>query len=246
LQVSPVNFYWLRCAMTLSSVFALLIATPTMAMSFGASIGITSDYLVRGISRSNHNPSLQADVHASLGQGFDAGLFAASVQIAPNQQHNTELSGFVGFARDIADAWHSRIAINHYSYPWNAAGSQYDYDELDLDVTYQQWLTLSAMYSPNTPRYLPPWGISSVTAKAIEVSAQAPLSREFFLIGGVGYAHVAGRFADGYTYWSGGGQYSLGKLSFSLQYIGSAGAATQLYYDSAAHNRVVGTVIWHF
>lgn len=225
----------------------LMASLPAMAaVSLGGSVIVTSDYLVRGISRNHHDVSAQGDVHIALGNGFDAGVFAAMVQIAPNTQRNTEVSAFVGFAADLSDAWHARTVVNHYSYPWNSAGSKYDYDELSLDVAYQQWLTFSAVYSPNAPRYLLDRGIVSVTTKSAEISAQAPLSRQFFLTSGLGYAHLAGPNSEGYNYWSVGGVYSLGPVAVSLQYVSTSSAAQRLYYDSAAHNRVVGTAIWRF
>jgi uncharacterized protein (TIGR02001 family) len=228
----------------------LLLVVPvlsaTAAVSFGGSLGVTSDYLVRGISHNDHDASLQGDVHAALGSGFDAGVFAAMASIAPNTQRNTEVSAFVGYALDVSDAWHGRAVVNHYSYPWNSAGSNYNYDELSLDVTYQGWLTLNAVYSPNARRYQPQWGVSGVTAKSAELGAQLPLSNQFSLAAGLGYAHLGGRNPDGYAYWSAGGTYTISSVSLSLQYVGTSSGASQLYFDSAARNRVVGTVIWRF
>jgi hypothetical protein len=146
----------------------------------------------------------------------------------------------------VTEAWHSRVAINHYSYPWSSVGSKYDYDELNVDVAYREWLTFSAVYSPNAPRYVYPWGVLGVTAKSAELGAQVPLSRQFVLAGGLGYAHLAGPYADGYAYWSAGASYALGRVSISLQYVSTTDAARQLYNDAAAHNRVAGTVIWNF
>ena len=139
-----------------------------------------------------------------------------------------------------------RLAVSHYSYPWNSAGSEYDYDELSLDVAYQAWLTFSAVYSPNAPRYLAEQGVVGVSAKSAEISVQTPLSRQFSLTGGLGYAHLAGSYPGGYTYWSIGGVYALGPVSISLLYASTSGEAQQLYYDAAAHNRLVGTVLWRF
>ena len=245
MREGSLNFTQLQHGVLLTLV---LMASPSLvaAASVGGSVGISSDYLVRGISRSNHQASLQADAHVALGNGFDVGVFAASVQIGPNHRRDTELSAFVGLAADMSEAWHTRLAVNHYSYPWNAAGSKYAYDELSLDLAYQEWLTFSAVYSPNAPRYLAAWGVFGVTAQSAELSVQAPLSRQFFLTAGLGYAQLAGRYPDEYTYWSAGGIYSLGPASISLQYVGTTRAARQLYYDAAARNRVAGSVIWRF
>ncbi len=48
-----------------------------------------------------------------------------------------------------------KILVSHYAYPWNNAGTQYNYDELDLDLAYQGWLHVNVGYSPNAPRYVP-------------------------------------------------------------------------------------------
>jgi uncharacterized protein (TIGR02001 family) len=230
-------------------VTLLLITLPHSSMagvSYGGSLAITSDYLVRGISRNNHDVSPQADLHAAFSNGVDVGVFAASVQTGPSHLHNTEVSGFIGFAKDISDAWHTRTVINHYSYPWNRAGSRYDYDELNLDVAYEQWLTFSAMYSPHTPRYLLDRGVIGVTAKSLAISVQLPLTRQLSLGSGVGYAHLGGPYSDEYSYWAAGGTFSLNSVSISLQYVGTTPGARQLYYDAAARHRVAGTVIWRF
>jgi uncharacterized protein (TIGR02001 family) len=216
------------------------------AVSYGGSLAITSDYLVRGISRSNHEVSSQADLHAAFSNGVDAGLFAASVHTGPDQHSNTEVSGFIGFATDISAAWHTRTAINHYSYPWNPAGSRYDYDELNLDVAFEQWLTFSALYSPNTPRLVLERGWIDATAKSLAVSVQLPLVRQLSLTSGLGYAHLGGPDSDEYDYWAVGGSYAVKSLSISLQYVGTTQGARELYYDAAAHNRVAGTLIWSF
>src|ERR1700731_5441855 len=48
---------------------------------WGGSLGITSDYIVRGISRSNDRAALQLDLHYLNTSGFVAGMFASNTQI---------------------------------------------------------------------------------------------------------------------------------------------------------------------
>src|SRR5882757_8226125 len=65
---------------------------------WGESLGATTDYLIRGISRSNQHAALQADVHVVSESGFIGGVFASSVQFDSGDRRSTELSGFVGFS----------------------------------------------------------------------------------------------------------------------------------------------------
>src|SRR5277367_5896034 len=101
------------------------------ADQWGGSLSITSDYLVRGVSRSNNQAALQLDLHYLNSSGFVAGVFASNTQIDPNDGRDVELDAFVGFAWTAGSDWRGRILASHYAYPWNQDGSGYNYDEID-------------------------------------------------------------------------------------------------------------------
>jgi hypothetical protein len=114
---------------------------------WGGSLGLTSDYIVRGISRSNNRAALQLDLHYLSASGVVAGLFASSTQIDPEATRDVELDAFLGFAWTSGNDWRGKILASHYAYPWNRDGSGYNYDEFDADVAYQEWLDVSIGYS---------------------------------------------------------------------------------------------------
>jgi hypothetical protein len=251
-----------RCL--LPALSSLALSPPSAADTWGGSIALTSDYFVRGISRSNDQAALQGDVHLASASGFFGGLFASSVQIDSNDSRNGELSAFFGFTWAAGSDWRNKIVIDHYSYPWNAAGSHYNYDELSFDAAYQDWLDLSVVYSPNTPRTVllpgPPQyagnseypvytqypSLIRVTAKSIEMNLQSPRSHRVAATAGVGYSYLDGPDAAGYTYWSLGANYDLAPLSVSLSYVDTTAAAKALFYNEAAHGRWTATLILHF
>ena len=71
----------------------LLVGTPKPAAAdqWGGSVDLTSDYVVRGISRSNDQAALQVDLHYLNTSGFLAGVFASNSRIDPNQPVDVEL-----------------------------------------------------------------------------------------------------------------------------------------------------------
>lgn len=231
-----------------ASLMSALAAPQSLraAQSWGGSVGFTSDYLVRGITRSGNQSSIQSDLHVTTASGFLAGAFASTVQIAPGESRNAELGAFVGFAWESGTPWHSKVVASHYSYPWNEAGSKYDYDEFNLDVGYSDWITLSALYSPNSPRYLPYLGLIGVTAKSAELNFQYPLVPKLRVDAGLGYEHLAGPDADGYAFWSVGLSYDLAPVTVAVALVGSSYSATELYYNAATQHRWIGSVIWRF
>jgi uncharacterized protein (TIGR02001 family) len=227
----------------------LVIGTPRCVAAdvWGGSLGITSDYIVRGISRSNDSAALQLDVHYLNSSGFVAGLFASNAQIDPDEPRDVELDAFLGYAWSAGNDWHGKILASHYAYPWNQAGSAYDYDELDVDVAFQEWLDVGLVYSPNAPRYLPYRGlIMGVASESAEVNLQRPVLGKLSATAGIGYSYYGGPDSAGYAYWSAGAVYDLAPVSLVLSYVDTTAGAKALFYNGAASGRWIGTVIWRF
>jgi uncharacterized protein (TIGR02001 family) len=229
-------------------VFAFASTRSFASEEWAGSAALTSDYLVRGISRTSNDPALQLDLHYANSNGFLVGVFASNTQIDPGEPKDAELSAFIGFGWSVTDSWRARVLASHYAYPWNRAGSHYNYDELDLDVSYQGWLHMSVGYSPNSPRFLaPPYrSLVAVDEKSAEISAQRQIIGKLSLTAGVGYSFLEGAEDGGYAYWSGGAAYDFHSFSLAVSYVNTSPEAKALFYNAAASGRWTGTVIWHF
>jgi uncharacterized protein (TIGR02001 family) len=209
---------------------------------------VTSDFLVRGISRTAHDPALQIDLHYSNSAGIIAGAFASNSRFEKHEPRDVELSAFLGYAWRPVEDWRGRFLYSHYAYPWNQRGRAYDYDDLDAQFSYQGWLQFTLNYSPNTPRYLK-WPIDALKAEnegSIEVNLQRPVAKHLSVLGGVGYSYLGGPYSGGYVYWSAGAAYSVSSLSFSLLFVDTSSEAKALFYNAAAVRRVLGTASWRF
>jgi uncharacterized protein (TIGR02001 family) len=218
------------------------------ANEWGGSVAVTSDYFVRGMSRSSDHAALQVDVHYSSPSGFMVGAFASNTQIDSRESRDVELSGFIGFAWNVTDNWHGKVLASHYAYPWNQAGAHYDYDELDFDLAYQDWLHVSLSYSPNSPLFLraPYHEFVGVSEKSADVSVQRQIFGGFSLMAGVGYSSLEGPEPGGYAYWSGGAAYDYGSVTLVFSYVNTSPEAKVLFYNAAATGQWTGTAIWRF
>jgi uncharacterized protein (TIGR02001 family) len=213
---------------------------------WGGSLSLTSDYLVRGISRSDDRAAVQADYHYLSTSGFVAGAFASTAKVDPNDGSDAELNAFLGFVWSAADEWHGKILVSQYAYPGTQHAARYNYAELDVDAAYQDWLEVSVAYSPNFPRYVPHRGLISTASNSAELNLQQPVYRKLLLTGGTGYSYLNGPSAAGYVYWSVGAACDLAPFALALSYVDTSAAAKSLFYDEAAGGRWVGTVIWRF
>ena len=237
---------WIAAGIVLSMGLVIGTGRCAAADSWGGSLGVTSDYIVRGISRSNDQPALQLDLHYVNTSGFIAGAFASNTRIDPDAPADVELDAFVGFAWTAGNDWRGKILASHYAYPWNHHGSGYDYDEVDVETAFHDWLSAALIYSPNAPRYVPYAGLIRVTSKAAEVTLQRPLLARLSAAAGLGYSRYEGPDAAGYGYWSAGISYDLAPVSLTLSYVNTTSGAKALFYNDAETRRWSGTVIWRF
>ena len=233
------------------ALFVAVVGASTQSRAadqWGGSAAITSDYFVRGISRTSDDAALQLDLHYSNPNGWVAGAFASNTRIDRSEPTDVELSVFVGFVWNLDESWRARILANYYAYPWNRMGSHYNYDELDLDFSYQGWLHFDLGYSPNAPRFLgfPYAGLIGVAEKSAELNAQRQVFGKLSLTAGVGYSFLNGPESGGYAYWSGGAAYDFRALTLAVAYVNTSAQAKTLFYNGAATGQWTGSVFWRF
>lgn len=216
------------------------------ADGWGGSIGVTSDYLVRGVSRSADDPSVQGDFHFTSLSGFIAGAFASSAKINPGDGTGAEVGAFVGFTWRASENWRLKTLLNQYAYAGARDSDNYDYDELVLDASYEDWLGLSVEYSPNFRRYVRYHGLVRAASTSAELNLQHPIYKKLFLTGGVGYSYQSGPNAGGYVYGSVGAACDLSPFTLAVSYIDTSEEAKSLFYEQVPSGQWAGTVIWRF
>lgn len=228
---------------------SLLVGIPRQAVAdeWGGSLDLTSDYVVRGISRTNDQAALQLDVHYLSTSGFLAGVFASNSRIEPGRPVEAELDGFVGFTWNAGPDWHGKILATHYAYPGAPRGADYTYNELSLEWTFEEWLDMGLTYSPDAPRFSSyRGGWYSTTAGSAELNVQRPVVGKLSATAGAGYAYYAGPDSTGYGYGSVGAAYDLSPVSLVLSFIDSTAGAKALFYNVPSGRQWTGTVIWRF
>jgi len=207
----------------------------------------TSDYIVRGISRSNAQAALQLDLHYLGSNGFRRRGVCLQVAHRSRPIERCGAQRLCGVSLGPRAATGTvKVLASHYAYPWNRAGSGYDYDELDVDLTYQEWLGVDLVYSPNAPRFVRSRGLLGVSSESAEVNLQRPVLGRLSATAGIGYSHFDGPYAGGFAYWSVGAAYTIAAVSLVVSYVDTTAGAKALFYDSAAAGRWAGTVIWRF
>lgn len=124
-----------------SLLIGSLMASPNaLAAEVTANVGLTSDYLFRGISQSGTEAAIQGGFDVDFGNGFYAGTWGSSVDFA----NSLELDYFVGYQTDIGQDMNFDVGYLYYDYP--ASDLDDAFAELYANLSWSG-LTLSANYS---------------------------------------------------------------------------------------------------
>jgi uncharacterized protein (TIGR02001 family) len=235
-----------RCSRVLLSAMALLSCLSASAGDWGGSLGIMSDYVYRGLTLSNHQSSLQADVHYYGAAGCYAGVWAASAKHAAGAAMTPQINAYLGCTRTLAEDWSARLSVTHYDYPWSAYRRRYQYNELAGTLAYADRLFLTVAVSPDSSVDTTRGAPADRAALSYDLALRQPLPLALSFEAGVGYYDLRWLVDTGYAYWDAGFAYDLGRLELNLAYIGVSPVARSLFYDDVVADRVVATVLWHF
>ena len=202
--------------LTVLAASLLLAAAPLTALADDASpitweVTGVSDYVYRGASQTDENPTAQAGVTWNHDSGFYAGGWASGVDFGTSKP-DFEVDAFIGHNTDINDNVNFDVALNRYMYP--DAGDS-NYNELITTTTFADTYALTVAYSNDV------WA-SDTDGWYFAVGREWELPNEFTLAGNVGYStfeekEVAKNYAD----WSLGVSRAFGPATVGLTYHGT-------------------------
>jgi uncharacterized protein (TIGR02001 family) len=210
--------------------------------STAANVGLTSDYVFRGISQSTEDAAIQGGVDFNCGH-FYVGFWGSSVTIG----NGTEIDFYGGFKRNFG-----RVAIDvgliYYSYP--GFNDDLDFLELKAAGSLEVWkggtLGGTVFYSPD---YFAQTG--PVTTLEGTFSQALPSFSIFTptFSATVGHSHFQDEllgFDPSYTYWNIGASFGFfDKWSFDVRYWDSDSDSPFAFGD-ITEERIVGTLKYTF
>jgi uncharacterized protein (TIGR02001 family) len=211
---------------------------PAVADDFHGYLTAASDYVFRGVSQSDEQPSLQGGLDYAHSSGFFAGLFAAGIDYPENSFRpdpgRIEVDAYVGYSRPAGRDFSWNIGLFHYEFP-DSEAKDTNYQELGADLYYRDVARFGATYSDDARS----GGASAWTA---EVELRRPFGEHFQFSGTLGrYAFARDNWKD-YLYWDLGVSATKGPWTFDLRYFDTSDEAETLAGPRLTRDRVVGSV----
>ncbi len=149
---------------SMKTVFLSSLASVGLLASVGAAaditgnIGLTSDYVFRGLSQTDEKPAIQGGLDYAHSSGAYAGVWASNVDFSESDfgatdEAHIEVDLYAGMTGKVGDlGW--KFGGIYYAYPGvsDNSGLKYDYWEFGPTLTYPvgpATASLMVMWSPN-------------------------------------------------------------------------------------------------
>ncbi len=193
-----------------SSIPLLSFAEEEVDHTVSGTLTLATDYVFRGISQTNENPSVQGSFDYGHACGVYAGVWASNIDFADS----IEIDWYVGFTNAIGELTYDLTAF-FYSYPGaddNAA--EMDYWEFHVGLFYEIKMPLAPTIGVAYD-YSPDFFGEDDTAHHYSSSLDLTLPYDFGLGATVGYQDVTGDKTS-----PGGFDYAWWKISLSKELEG--------------------------
>ena len=182
---------------------------------FSVTLVFSTDYVFRGLSFSERNPSGQGFLNWSHDSGTYAGVFASNAKFA--ESVSVEVDFFAGYVAQLGD-WVLDFAANYYTFP---GAQEFDSPEFWFTSGYNFGFMSVTGHVAYTWDY---FGFENALygSGKVAVPLPAPLPTGFTIDAHVGHQYIEAADIVGlpsYTDWSVGVGYSLWGFDLDLRYV---------------------------
>jgi uncharacterized protein (TIGR02001 family) len=226
-------------------------ATPDYSIAVNG--GFMTDYVFRGISQNDNDPSLFAGVDLTY-QMFYLGVWGAAVDDGVSAG-NTEIDVYGGIKPKYAGIDFD-FGLIYYGYPSQRdAANVYAADYLEVKAAASATI-LNDLAVTGTVFWSPDYALETGSTWTVEGKVSKPLPiAELVLSGALGYVtsdddsgQFSGSFGDdNYTYWNVGLSRTFKEhYTFDVRYWGTDVDTNDRHLDALADDRVVGTFTFSY
>lgn len=237
-------FHKLKTLSILLILLAFVAATSIVsakAAEITGYVNLTTDYVYRGVTRSDSHGAIQLGADLSFESGFYVGAWASTIDIGDGitSQRDREINYYVGYTYELSDQWTVGGSVVAYTFPGSVGNPNYDYEEYSLSFNYDdQWWFEYAQ----APDY---YGTGTRT-HSYELFAEWPLPSLVSLSAGVGHYDVSEFSGDSYSHWQLGVSRPFGEIGVDLRYYDTSRWVPRISDPERAKGRVVLSARYQF
>lgn len=223
----------------------VLAGAAAHADSWTGSLGLSTDYRLRGISYSDRHatPTLDTTYRLDTGWAFGAGLAALDRDA---DRRRLLLSASINRAWQFDADWSGELGLAHSHYTGSSQRRAYNTDEFGATLLWRGRFSASVLALPRSRRFDSAGQLHLGPAYAAEFGLRQPLFGALAFDAGFGYfdSHAGSR--RGYAYGNAGLAWAQGPAQLFLSYIASQARQREFASAERAADGWVGSLLWEF
>lgn len=161
------------------------------AVTVGGSAALGTDYVWRGTTQTQGDPTVQAGVRVATDNGLYASVWGSNVEFAPETHASSELDLIAGWSGDLSDDFALDVNLTHYAYPSTTV--DLDWTELLATATWKGNAWLQAGWSNDALA-------SGEPGTYAQLGARWPLGDAFRVEGAVGHYWLDDAYDESYSH----------------------------------------------
>lgn len=227
---------------------AALWPGPVRAADWGGMLALTSDYVFRGLSRTDHGAAAQAGLHVRSTERWFAGVWASNVASSPNGPGHVELNLNAGRGWDLSDDWSASAGWVRYLHPDASNSGRFDWDDLSASLIFTDRFVLTASVAPSAPQVYTYGASGRRRTTALEVAWREPIAGAWSLVAAAGRYDSSGSGPLGQPYlaWQVGVSAQLDRFELALTHFDVDAAGRRRFGSAAADDRWVFSLTWRY
>lgn len=236
-----------RSAARLLLLSCLLASATVRAASLAGSIGASSDYVLRGISRNGGELAVQGDVHLLFTPGWSAGFWGSQVQLMRGR-HTLELDSYLQWQHSLSSDFDLALSVTHYAYPHDPRPINYNYTELSVSLSWRDQIFATIGYAPDVNLFTTYGNVEQRDKRVFtyELAAHRSLSAHLDAVAGLGFYEPQHVDYGSYTYGSASLAWHYGKWRADLAWIAVQRVEHRWFTQGPAGGPLTLGVAWSF
>lgn len=209
-----------------------LFAVPAVAQeespwSISGGVWAISDYVWRGVSQTQEDPTLQAELAAEHASGFYVGALLSGVDFTPSGADwddgiDYEVNAYIGWNGQISDTLTLDLFYTRVAYPGSESDFEQDFDEYSAVLGIGEHYAAEVTYSPDTVNL-------GSSAWYYRLSGEWALGDSGFTLGaGAGLYDLGRELGGSYKDFDVSLARSFGNVALKLSYFDTSGYSEEI------------------
>lgn len=197
----------------LTAWLALQVFAPiTNASELSGAATLTSEYIYRGLEKSDGNPALQLGLDYEHDTGLFAGVWASTIDLSTAAgQFDIELDYYAGFHFDPEAPVSATLTVLRYTYPGQSGMQSYDYTEVLVGASWRDQYSIELGYASNL------YGFGRI-ARHWELRSEWPVANAWVIGAALGGNDMSDAGVSRYLHWDIGASARFSRLTFDLRW----------------------------